>query len=81
MALPGSVTTKLKALFTFPVFLSPKDMGICGDLMFTQYSQIPSNTLPQKYSTIMESFYSSQKYTRVERICEDIPRLFPQNPD
>jgi hypothetical protein len=27
-----------------------------GDLVFTQYSQIPSNTLPQKYSTMMESF-------------------------
>jgi hypothetical protein len=28
----------------------------CGDLVFTQYSQIPSNTLPQKYSTMIESF-------------------------
>jgi hypothetical protein len=45
-----------KALFTSPVFSLPKDMGICGDLVFTQYSQILSNTLPQKYSTMMKSF-------------------------
>jgi hypothetical protein len=70
-----------KALFTSPVFSPPKDVGIYGDLVFTQYSQIPSNTLPQKYSTMMESFLSSQKYTIVEEICGDIPGLFPQNPD
>jgi hypothetical protein len=46
----------LKALFTSPVFAPPKDVGICGDLVFTQYSQILSNTLPKKYSTMMESF-------------------------
>jgi hypothetical protein len=63
-------------LFTSPVFLSPKDVGICGDLVFTQYSQIPFNTLPQKYSTMMESFSSSQKYTRVEGIC-GISRDYP----
>jgi hypothetical protein len=45
-----------KALFTSPVFSPPKDVGIYGDLVFTKYPQIPSNTLPQKYSTIMESF-------------------------
>jgi hypothetical protein len=45
-----------EALFTSPVFSPPKDVGIYGDLVFTQYSQIPSNTLPQKYSTMMESF-------------------------
>jgi hypothetical protein len=49
--------------------------------MFTQYSQIPSNTLLKKYATMMESFYSSQKYTKVEGICGDIPGLSPQNPD
>jgi hypothetical protein len=54
----------IKALFTFPVFLSLKDVEICGDLMSTQYSQIPLNTLPQKYSTMMKSFLSSQKYTK-----------------
>jgi hypothetical protein len=43
-------------LFTSPVFSPLKDGGICGDFVFTQYSQIPSNTLPQKYSTIIESF-------------------------
>jgi hypothetical protein len=43
--------------------------------MFTQYSQIPSNTLLKKYATMMESFYSSQKYTKVEGICGDIPGL------
>jgi hypothetical protein len=36
----------LQALFTSTVFSPPKDVGICGDLVFTQYSQIPSNTLP-----------------------------------
>jgi hypothetical protein len=30
-----------KGLFTSPVFLSPKDVGICGDLVFMQYSPIP----------------------------------------
>jgi hypothetical protein len=45
-----------KALFTSPIFSSPKNAEICGDLVFTQYSQISSNTLPQKYSTMMESF-------------------------
>jgi hypothetical protein len=45
-----------EALFTSPVFLPSKDVGICGDLVFTQYPQISSNTLPQKYSTMMESF-------------------------
>jgi hypothetical protein len=71
----------IEALFTSPVFPHPKNVGICGDLVFTQYSQIPSNTLPQKYSTMMESFKSSQKYTRVEGICGDISGLSPQNPD
>jgi hypothetical protein len=71
----------LEALFTSPVFLSSKDVGICGDLVFTQYSQIPLNTLPKKYSTMMESFSSNQKYTRVEGICGNIPGLSPQNPD
>jgi hypothetical protein len=70
-----------KAMFTSPVFLPPKDVGICGDLMFTQYSQILLNTLSKKYSTIMESFSSSQKYTRVEGICGDISGLSPQNPE
>jgi hypothetical protein len=44
------ITTRYitKALFTSPVFSPPKDVGICGDLVFTQYSQIPSNTLPKK---------------------------------
>jgi hypothetical protein len=68
---------QLEALFTSPVFLSPRDVGICGDLVFTQYSHIPSNTLLQKYFTMMESFYSSQKYTRVEGICRDILGLSP----
>jgi hypothetical protein len=45
-----------QSLFTLSVFSPPKDVGICGDLVFTQYSQIPSNILPQKYSTMMESF-------------------------
>jgi hypothetical protein len=45
-----------EALFISPVFSPPKNVEICGDLVFTQYSQIPSNTLPQKYSTMMESF-------------------------
>jgi hypothetical protein len=37
-----------KALFTSPVFSPPKDVRICGDLVFTQYPQIPfpKNTLP-----------------------------------
>jgi hypothetical protein len=26
-----------QALFTSPIFSSSKDMGICGDLMFTSY--------------------------------------------
>jgi hypothetical protein len=56
-------------------------MEICGDLVFTQYSQIFLNTLPQKYSTMMESFLSSQKYTKVERIYGDILELSPQNLD
>jgi hypothetical protein len=63
-------------LFTSLVFLPPKDVGICGDLVFTKYSQILSNTLTQKYSIMMESFSSSQKYTRVEgirRIFRDYP--------
>jgi hypothetical protein len=46
----------IKALFTHPVFSPPKNVGICGDLVFTQYSQIPTNTLFQKYSTMIESF-------------------------
>jgi hypothetical protein len=50
------VALHFKALFTSPVFLFPKNVGICGDLMFTQYSQISLNTLSQKYSTMMESF-------------------------
>jgi hypothetical protein len=74
-------TNPTKVLFTSLVFSPLKDVGICGDLAFTQYSQIPSNTLPQKYFIMMESFLSSQKYTRVEGICGDIPRLSPQNPD
>jgi hypothetical protein len=45
-----------KALFTSPVFSPVKDAGICGDLLFTQHSQIPSNTFPQKYFTMMEIF-------------------------
>jgi hypothetical protein len=45
-----------KALLTSLVFSLLKDVGICGDLMFTQYPQIPLNTLPQKYSTVIESF-------------------------
>jgi hypothetical protein len=43
-------------LVYFSGIFTSKDVGICEDLVFTQYSQIPSNTLPQKYSTIMESF-------------------------
>jgi hypothetical protein len=50
------LSNPLKALFTSSVFLPPKDVGIRGDLVFTQYSQISLNTLPQKYSTMMESF-------------------------
>jgi hypothetical protein len=42
-----------KALFTSPVFLPPKDVEICGDLVNTKSPHIPSNTLPQKYSIIM----------------------------
>jgi hypothetical protein len=45
-----------EALFTSPVFSPPKDVEIYGDLVFTQYPQILSNTLSQKYSTMMESF-------------------------
>jgi hypothetical protein len=56
-------------------------MEICGDLVFTQYSQILSNILLKKYSTMMESFKSSQKYTRVKEIYGDISGLSPQNPD
>jgi hypothetical protein len=43
-------------LFTSSVFSSSKDVGICGDLVFTQYSQIPSNTFSKKYSIMMKSF-------------------------
>jgi hypothetical protein len=32
------------------------DMGMGGDLVFTQYSLIISNALPQKYSIMVESF-------------------------
>jgi hypothetical protein len=46
-------------------------------LVFTQYFQISSNIFSQKYSTMMESFSSSQKYTRVERIYGDILGLSP----
>jgi hypothetical protein len=46
------------------------------DLVFIQYSQIPLNTLPQKYSTMMESFLFSKKYTTVEGIC-GISRDYP----
>jgi hypothetical protein len=38
----------IKALFTSPVFSPPKNVEICGNLVFTQYSQIPTNTLLQK---------------------------------
>jgi hypothetical protein len=37
-----------KALFTSLVFSLPKDMGICGDFVFIQYSKILSNIFPQK---------------------------------
>jgi hypothetical protein len=70
----------LGLVYFFGIFI-PKDVRICGDLVFTQYPQISSNTLPQKYSTMMDSFKFSQKYTRVEGICGDIPGLSPQNPD
>jgi hypothetical protein len=33
-----------------------------------------------KYSTMVESFYSSQKYTSVVGISEDISGLSPSNP-
>uniref|UniRef100_A0ACD5Y3Y9 Uncharacterized protein n=1 Tax=Avena sativa TaxID=4498 RepID=A0ACD5Y3Y9_AVESA len=42
----------VEALFTSLVFLSTRVVEICGDLVFTQYSPIPANTLPQKYSTM-----------------------------
>jgi hypothetical protein len=38
----------VEALFISPVFSPQKDLGIRGDLVFTQYFQIRSNTLPQK---------------------------------
>jgi hypothetical protein len=34
-----------KTLGVLPTEQGIKDMGICRDLIFTQYSQIPSNTL------------------------------------
>jgi hypothetical protein len=40
-----NTTSYTKVLFTSPVFSPLKDVGICGDLVFNQYSQIPSNTL------------------------------------
>jgi hypothetical protein len=40
------VSGNSKALFTSSVFSHPRDVGISGDLVFTQYSPIPSNTLP-----------------------------------
>jgi hypothetical protein len=69
----------LGLVYFFGIFTSKRyeDMR---DLVFTQYSQIPSNT-SKKYSTMMESFYSSQKYTSVERICGDILELSSPNPD
>jgi hypothetical protein len=50
-----------KALFTSPVFSSPKDVEICGNLVFTQYYQIPSNTLPQKILYHDEEYLIAKK--------------------
>jgi hypothetical protein len=55
------------------------DVGICEDLVFTQYSSVPSNTLP-KYSTMVESFSSSQIYTSMEVIYGDISGLSSPKP-
>jgi hypothetical protein len=69
----------IKALFTSLVFSPLKDVGICEDLVFTQYSQIPSNTLPQKYSTMMESS-NLTKNTLVWRGFVGIFRDYPSKP-
>jgi hypothetical protein len=67
-------------LFISLVFLTPVDVRMGGDFVFNQYSQILSNTLPQKYSTMMESVSSGEKYTNMEGICRDILGLSPLNP-
>jgi hypothetical protein len=69
-----------KALFTSPVFLTPRDVEICGDLVFTQILSNPLKYSFKKYSTMMGSFYSSQKYTSMAGIYGDIPTLSHSNP-
>jgi hypothetical protein len=43
-----ALSCNFESLFTSLVFLPLKNVEIYGDLVFTQYSQISSNTLPQK---------------------------------
>jgi hypothetical protein len=52
----GPDFTDTSDLVTSPIFLSPKDAGIYGDLVFTEYPQILLNIFSQKYSTMMKNF-------------------------
>jgi hypothetical protein len=63
-------------MFTSLVFAPPRDVGMGGDLVSTQYSPIPSNTLPRKYSTMVESF-NLAKNTLVLRGYVGIFRDYP----
>jgi hypothetical protein len=54
--IPTYSAAKHFGLVYFSGISTPKNVGICEDLGFTQYSQILSNILLKKYSTMMESF-------------------------
>jgi hypothetical protein len=77
---PLLIMLATKALFTSLVFLTPRDVEICGDLVFTQILSNPLKYSFKKYSTMMGSFYSSQKYTSMAGIYGDIPTLSHSNP-
>jgi hypothetical protein len=44
---PSRTGLPVLRLVYFSVFSHPRDVGISGDLVFTQYSPIPLNTLPR----------------------------------
>jgi hypothetical protein len=50
------LSVSLRPFYFFGIFTPNVFKGICKNLVFIQYLQIPLNTLPQKYSIMMESF-------------------------
>jgi hypothetical protein len=46
----------IEALFISPIFSFSQSLGMRGDLVFTQYPYIFSNTIPKKYTNMMKGF-------------------------